>query len=84
MIHKYTAMTAQKAIRLGFKPSRTYGYVVHISPPLIYKSTGEDVEWIGWVNMSLKITHQHFFGWYKHKDTAENRAYELNNSSFNI
>lgn len=80
MKHFYQAMTARRAITLGLRPSRSYGYVVRIAPPIEYTKEGDDIEGIGWVPYwggPRKVT-QHFHGWYRYKDDAVRRAEEMN------
>ena len=79
----YTAMTARRAQLLGLRPSRSYGYVVRIDPPIESTSTGEDIEGIGWVpHWGGPRKHvQHLAGWYKHRDRAQQRAAELSQTT---
>lgn len=72
-----TVMTARRAQRLGLKPSRPYGYVVHIEPPIVTVSHGDDVEGIGWCPHPPREHHRHFLGWYKYKSLADGRASEF-------
>lgn len=74
----YTPMTAHRASRLGLRPSRGYGYVVRITPPIETVSTSTDVEGIGQWNHAPVKHVQNFHGWYKHKADAVSRATELN------
>jgi hypothetical protein len=77
---KYTVMTAARAAKIGLNPSRCYGYVVRITPPVVTVKTGEDVEGIGWCPMPPRKQFQNFFGWYKYKADAIRRSEELKRS----
>ncbi len=70
----YTVLTARRARY----PHRKYGYVIKIDPPIETVSTGTDYEGIGWVPHAPKKNIQNFFGWYKHKTTAQIVAEDLN------
>ena len=72
-------MTARRAINLGLKPTRNYGYIVRIEPPIEHIKNGEDIEGIGWVPMTRAIVKQYFIGWYKHKKDATKRAEDYKN-----
>ncbi len=69
-----TVMTARHALRLGLRPSRHYGYVVRIEPPIELVVHGSDVEGIGWWPTRPATMRQHFLGWYKFKSLAESRV----------
>ena len=72
-----TVMTAYRAKRLGLNPSRSYGYVIRVEPPISFTTEGQDVEGIGWCPHPPRQHHQHFLGWYKYRCFAESRAYEF-------
>ena len=76
--HTYSVLTAHRAKLLGLRPTRHYGYVIRISPPIEHTSTGEDVEGIGWVPHPERKHLQHLSGWYMRKALAERRAAALN------
>ena len=70
----YVVKTAQRAIREGKSPSRSYGYVVEVIPPIVSTKTGDDVEGIGWWPMPPTKVIQYFVAWTKRKITAEQVA----------
>jgi len=70
----YVVKTAQRAIKEGKHPSRSYGYVVEVIPPIVTTKTGEDVEGIGWCPMPPTKVFQHFVTWTKRKARAEQVA----------
>jgi len=72
-----TVMTARQAQRLGLKPSRNYGYVIRVQPPIVFTTDGQDVEGVGWCPHPPRRHQQHFLGWYKYKSFAESRAFDL-------
>lgn len=74
---RLTVMTAHRAQLLGLKPSRDYGYVIRVEPPIVTVSHGEDIEGIGWWPHRPRQHQQHFFGWYKYKSLAESRAAQI-------
>jgi len=77
---KYSVITAYQAHKQGLQPTRKYGYVLKITPPIEYISKGQDIEGIGWVPHwgGNKTITQHWQGWYKYKQDAIKRAAELN------
>lgn len=78
MRRHFVAMTAGRAARMGLNPSRPYGYVVQIVPPVVTVKTGEDIEGIGWHPMPPTEQVQNFAGWHKYRADAVRRAEELN------
>jgi hypothetical protein len=72
-----SVMTAHRAKLLGLNPTRHYGYVLRIEPPIVTVSTHSDIEGVGYWPHRPKTSTQHFYGWYKFKSDAENRAEDL-------
>jgi hypothetical protein len=74
---RHYVLTAKAAAKLGLNPSRHYGYVVRMMPPVVTYSEGKDVDGIGWCPMPE--THvQHLAGWYRYKADAIRKAEALN------
>ena len=71
---QYIVKTAQRAIREGKHPSRSFGYVVEVVPPIETVKTGEDIEGIGWCPCSPTKVLQHFVAWTKRKARADEVA----------
>jgi hypothetical protein len=72
-----TVMTVKRARLLGLNPSRSFGYVIRIEPPIESITHGWDVEGIGWCPHPRRTEYQHFHGWYKFKSAAVQRIEEI-------
>ena len=75
---RHYVLTSAAAAKLGFNPSRKYGYVIRMMPPIVTYSEGKDIEGLGWWPMPRREHVQHLSGWYRYKADAVRRAEELN------
>lgn len=60
-------------------PTRTYGYTIKLSPPIVDRQDHMDVEGIGyWPITPPRIRVLRYQGWYKYRCLAQRRCDELN------
>jgi hypothetical protein len=79
---RHYVITAKAAAKLGLNPSRKYGYVVRMMPPVVTEQKGIDIEGIGWWPWPQPVRiEQHLAGWCRYKADAVRRAEELNRDS---
>ena len=70
-------MTCRRARRFA-RPPRAYGYTILIQPAQQFTTEGQDIEGIGWWPHAPRTHFRFFYGWYKYKSDAFQRAKELN------
>lgn len=69
MERTYLLKTARRAVREGLNPSRKYGYVIQIVPPVVTTQARR---------IPPRKLVQNLYGWYKYKSDALKRVEELN------
>lgn len=76
--YKGRQIVVQTARSAGHPLAKRGGYVLRLDPPVFWMEYGEDIEGVGWWPWPEPIKRiQRWYGWYKRRACALQRAAEL-------